>query len=175
MFVFTYNCFTLCINIKYKLDSLDIIVSIRKIVRSLNLESKAIQKDFGLSITQLLCLGHLQNSPDYRSTHKELMDILSLNSSTITGILKRLEKRGYVARLNNESDRRSKTITLTASGIKLLEETPNVLHNRLAKKLQVLSEEEKEMIQKGLGIITSAMQIKGMDASPLLTSEEPID
>ena len=158
-----------------KLDSLEIIVSIRKIVRSLNLESKAIQKDFGLSITQLLCLGHLQSSTANQSTHKELMNILSLNSSTITGILKRLEKRGYIERLNNESDKRAKTITLTPSGIKLLEETPNVLHNRLSQKLQILSSEEKQMIQNGLGIITSAMQIKGIDASPLLTTEEPID
>lgn len=42
------------------MDSIEIIVSIRKIVRSLNLESKAIQKGFGLSITQVLCLGHLE-------------------------------------------------------------------------------------------------------------------
>lgn len=160
---------------RQKLDSLDIIVSIRKIVRSLNLESKAIQKDFGLSITQLLCLGHLQNSPDYRSTHKELMDLLSLNSSTVSGILNRLEKRGYVARISSDTDKRSKSITLTASGIKLLEETPNVLHDRLAEKLDTLSSEDKEMVQNSLNIIISAMQIKGMEASPLLTPDEPLD
>ena len=130
-----------------KLDSLEIIVSIRKIVRSLNLESKAIQKDFGLSITQLLCLGHLQNSLDYRSTHKDLMELLSLNSSTVSGILNRLEKRGYIARLSNEFDKRSKLILLTASGIKLLEETPNVLHDRLAEKLSKLTLENKQMVQ----------------------------
>ncbi|MCG8311180.1 MAG: MarR family transcriptional regulator [Cytophagales bacterium] len=157
------------------MDSLEIIVSIRKIVRSLNLESKAIQKDFGLSITQLLCLGHLQNSPAYRSTHRELMEMLSLNSSTVSGILKRLEKRGYIARISNESDKRSKSITLTASGIKLLEETPNVLHDRLAEKLDKLSVENKKMVQKSLNIIISAMEIKEMEASPLLTPEEPID
>ncbi len=157
------------------METLEIIGSIRRIVRSLNLESKAIQKDFGLSITQLLCLGHLENSPDYRSTHKELMDILSLNSSTISGILNRLEKRGYVARVSNEADRRSKSITLTASGIKLLEETPNVLHARLAQKLDTLSKNNIEMIKEALGIITAAMEIKGIEASPLLTSEEPIE
>lgn len=160
---------------KLKLNSLDIIVDIRKIVRSLNLESKAIQKDFGLSITQLLCLGHLQNSLGYKSTHRELMELLSLNSSTVSGILNRLEKRGYIARISNESDKRSKSITLTASGIKLLEETPNVLHDRLAEKLDKLSLEDKKMVQKSLNIIISAMEIKEMEASPLLTPEEPID
>lgn len=157
------------------MDSLEIIVSIRKIVRSLNLESKAIQKDFGLSITQLLCLGHLQNRPDYRSTHKELMELLSLNSSTISGILNRLQKRGYIARLSNELDKRSKTILLTASGIKLLEATPNVLHDRLAQKLSKLTLADKKMIQTSLSIIISAMEIREMEASPLLTTEEPID
>ncbi len=157
------------------MDSLEIIVSIRKIVRSLNLESKAIQKDFGLSITQLLCLGHLQNSLDYRSTHKELMELLSLNSSTISGILNRLQKRGYIARLSNELDKRSKTILLTASGIKLLETTPNVLHDRLAQKLSKLTSEDKKMVQTSLSIIISAMEIREMEASPLLTTEEPID
>lgn len=157
------------------MDSIEIIVSIRKIVRSLNLESKSIQKDFGLSITQLLCMGHLQNNPNYQSTHKELMELLSLNSSTVSGIINRLEKRGYVVRLPKTGDRRVTFVTLTASGIKLLEETPNVLHDRLAQKLDALSEEDKLMVKKAMEIITSAMQIKQIDASPLLTTEEPID
>lgn len=157
------------------MDSLEIIVSIRKIVRSLNLESKGIQKEFGLSITQLLCLGHLQNSPDYQSNHKELMNLLSLNSSTVTGIINRLEKRGYVVRLPKQGDKRVTFITLTASGIKLLEETPNVLHDRLAKKLDNLSDQDRVMVKSALEIITSAMQIHQLDASPLLTPEEPID
>jgi DNA-binding MarR family transcriptional regulator len=103
------------------------------------------------------------------------MKLLSLNSSTISGILNRLEKRGYIARLSNEYDKRSKSITLTVSGIKLLEETPNILHDRLTEKLDKLSDEDKEMVQKSLSIIISAMEIKGMEASPLLTPEEPID
>ncbi|UXX78624.1 MarR family transcriptional regulator [Reichenbachiella carrageenanivorans] len=157
------------------MDSLEILVSIRKIVRSLNLESKSIQKDFGLSITQLLCLGHLEKSPNYQSNHRELMNLLSLNSSTVTGIINRLEKRGYVIRMPKQGDKRMTYITLTASGIKLLEETPNVLHERLAKKLDLLSNDERGMVRNSLEIITSAMQIHQLDASPLLTPEDPID
>jgi DNA-binding MarR family transcriptional regulator len=130
------------------MDTFDIIVDIRKIVRSLNLESKGIQKEFGLSITQLMCLGHLHNSPNYQSTHKELMSLLSLNSSTVTGIINRLEKRGYIARMRKQGDKRLTYLTLTASGIKLLEETPNILHDRLAKKLDGLSESDQKMVKK---------------------------
>lgn len=103
------------------------------------------------------------------------MHLLSLNSSTVTGIINRLEKRGYVARISNEHDRRSKSIVLTASGLKLLDSTPNVLHERLAKKLKTLSLDDQNMIKKALEIIISAMHIKEIDASPLLTPEEPIN
>jgi DNA-binding MarR family transcriptional regulator len=157
------------------MDSLNILVSIRKIVRSLNLESKSIQKEYGLSITQLLCLGHLESSLNYQCTHQELMQLLSLNSSTVTGIINRLEKRGYVVRLPKTGDRRVTYITLTAAGLKLLQETPNILHERLASRIDGLPKEDKEMIKKALEIITSAMEIKQIDASPLLTSDEPID
>jgi DNA-binding MarR family transcriptional regulator len=157
------------------LDSIEIIIGIRKIVRSLNLESKGLQKDYGLSITQLLCLGRLENTPDYQCSHKELMDFLSLNSSTVTGIINRLEKRGYVVRVSSPSDKRSRNITLTASGLRLLQEAPNVLHDRLAKKLNEMSDDDKDMIKRSLGIITSAMEIRDIEASPLLTPEEPID
>jgi DNA-binding MarR family transcriptional regulator len=157
------------------MESIEILVNIRKIVRSLNLESKSIQKEFGLSITQLLCMGHLEQSDHYQCTHRELMDLLSLNSSTVTGIINRLEKRGYVARLPKSGDRRKTYITLTAAGLKLLQETPNVLHERLARRLDTLSDEEKLKVQQSLDIIISAMEIVKIDASPLLTSDEPID
>ncbi len=157
------------------MDSIEIIIGIRKIVRSLNLESKGIQKEYGLSITQLLCLGKLQSTPDYQCSHKQMMDFLHLNSSTVTGIINRLEKRGYVIRVPSPIDKRSKIITLTAAGLRLLQEAPNVLHDRLAIKLDRLPVEDKEMIKKSLAIITSAMEIRDIEASPLLTPEEPID
>jgi DNA-binding MarR family transcriptional regulator len=157
------------------MDPFDIIIKIRKIVRSLNLESKSIQREFGLSITQLMCLGHLQHAVNYQSTHKELMDLLSLNSSTITGIINRLEKRGYIARMRKTGDKRLTFITLTASGLKLLEETPNILHDRLSSQLQVLSKSDKLMVNQALEIIISAMQISKIEASAVLTGEDPID
>ena len=157
------------------MDSISIIVSIRKIVRSLNLESKSLQKEFGLSITQILTLNHLEKSPNYQSSHGDLMQLLSLNSSTVTGILNRLEKRGYLARLPHPTDKRVTNITLTASGLKLLEQMPNILHDRLSKKLDTLDDPDKNMIQKALMIIIDAMQIDKITASPLLTPDEPID
>ena len=157
------------------MDSIEIIVSVRKIDWSLNLESKALQKDFGLSIPQLLCLSYLEAQPTFQTTHKELMNFLSLNSSTVTGIISRLEKRGYLVKLSNSSDKRLKSIVLTASGKKLLDETPNILHDRLSKKLSLLTKSQKETIKTSLDIIISAMNINNVDAAPLLIPGDTID
>ncbi len=39
-----------------RMDYKEILIQIRRIVRSINLESKKIQKDFSVSIPQILCL-----------------------------------------------------------------------------------------------------------------------
>ncbi|UII24483.1 MarR family transcriptional regulator [Fulvivirga maritima] len=154
------------------MDSLEILINIRKIVRALSIESKIMEKEYGLSIPQFLCLSYLEKSPGYHRSQKELKEQLNLNSSTVTGIINRLEKRGYVARMPKSGDKRITHITLTALGIKLLENAPNVLHDKLSKKLETLSTEEIEMVNKSLEIITNAMQIKEMENIHPFISEE---
>ena len=80
-----------------------------------------------------------------------------------------------MARLSKSGDKRVTYLTLTASGIKLLEQTPNILHDRLAQKLKTLSEKDLQMVSDALDIIINSMQIIQVDAAPLLTSDDPID
>ncbi len=156
------------------MDTLEILISIRKIVRSINLESKKIEKEFDISIPQLLCLCHLSRCTSYQTTVSNLMALLSLNSSTVTGIVNRLEKKGLVARLPKQGDKRVTYVALTAGGLKLVESNPNVLHNQLTSKIGALPAETQEMIGKSLRLIILALDINDLDASPMLTIEEPI-
>jgi hypothetical protein len=48
----------------------ELMISIRKIVRAVNLESKIIEKYFGLSIPELLTLKFLKNDVELKSTFK---------------------------------------------------------------------------------------------------------
>ena len=48
----------------------ELMISIRKIVRAVNRESKIIEKYFGLSITELLTLKFLKNDVEFKSTFK---------------------------------------------------------------------------------------------------------
>ena len=92
----------------------EVMISVRKIVRAINLESKRIEKNLGISIPQLLTLKHLNEQSDYKSTMRRLKDFLSLNASTATGIVARLEAKGYIARLPDPNDKRSTPIVLTS-------------------------------------------------------------
>lgn len=157
------------------MESLDIIIKIRKIVRSINLESKRIQKDFGISIPQLLCLDKLRNSRSYQATHSEIMQFLSLNSSTVSGIINRLETKGFVARIPSQDDKRVTYVALTSKGLRLLENAPNILHDKLADYLEKLPEQKKMMMVEVLDMIISSMQIENVEASPVLTIEDPLD
>lgn len=156
------------------MDYRDIIVDIRKIVRSINLESKRTQKDFGISIPQLLCLAFLKKQPDFQSTHKQLNAYLNLNSSTVTGILNRLEKKGFIARLPKRGDKRVTNVALTSSGFEVLERAPDLLHETLSRNLSDLSDAKIGEIKAALQLLVRALGIQDVDASPLLVVEDPI-
>lgn len=141
------------------MDYLDILLDIRKLVRTVDLESKRIQKDLGVSIPQLLCLTFLSRCEGYRSTHRELTRHLHLNSSTVTGIVNRLEKQGLVARLPKQNDRRTTYVALTSAGFALLERSPELLHERLNKKLSALPEDRVNALRESLALLIAALGI----------------
>lgn len=156
------------------MDYKEIIIDMRKIVRSINLESKRIQKDFGISIPQLLCLTFLSKEDSYQSTHKQLTEYLNLNSSTVTGIVNRLEKKGLIARLPKQGDKRVTYIALTSAGYKIVADTPNLLQEKLSQNLARLSSEQITQIRTSLSLMVDVLEIKDVDASPLLTVDDPI-
>ncbi len=157
------------------IESTHILIKIRKIVRSINLESKKIQKEYGISITQLLCLNYLSECADYHSTQHDIRHYLNLNSSTVTGIIQRLEKKGFVAKLPKTGDKRVTHIILTSKGEKLRSQVPPLLHDKLASKLGELSSNKIQEITESLDVLIHLLNIEKLDASPLLTSEDHIN
>lgn len=153
------------------MDTTDILIKIRKLVRSIDIESKKIQKDYGVSIPQVLCLNFLHDSPSYQSTQSEIRKFLNLNPSTVSGIINRLEKKGYLARLPKSGDKRVVNIALTSAGDKLLSTIPALLHEQLSEKLQGLSSNELKMVESGLETLVKILDIEQVEASPMIAME----
>lgn len=157
------------------MDTTEILIKVRKIVRSINLESKKIQKEYGVSIPQVLCLNYLHDSENYQATQGQIKKFLNLNSSTVSGIINRLEKKGFLARLPKSGDKRVVNIALTSAGDKLLDQIPALLHEQLSEKLEKLQANKITEIEESLDTLINLLNIESLEASPLITIEGNIE
>ena len=99
---------------------------------------------FDLTYTQYITLIVL-----FEKNHQSITDLglrLNLDSGTLTPLLKKLEKKGYVKRVRGVNDERMVYIDLTIQGNKLKEELQHVPID-IAKHYE-LNIEETKMLQK---------------------------
>lgn len=89
------------------------------------------------------------------STSKYIAECLNLDSSTITGIIDRMEKKELVNRMPNKEDRRSLKVVLTEKGFQLRKSIEEVIEESNHDILKVFSKEEQELVFQLLGRIAS--------------------
>lgn len=157
------------------MESTEILIKIRKIVRSINLESKKIQKEYGVSIPQVLCLQYLRDSKNYQAGQGEIRKFLNLNASTASGIVNRLETKGLVARLPKSGDKRVVTIALTSKGDQLMQKIPSLLHEHLSEKLVKLDDSTFENIKNSLELLVNILEIDDVEAFPLISNDDTLE
>lgn len=148
---------------------LEILIKLRRIIRSINLESKKIEKEFGISIPQLLVMQYLDQQPDKCASGKDIKLYINLNASTVSGILVRLENKLLIKRVSSKNDRRSSLVALTEEGKHLLTQSPTTLQEKLSKKLDQLTPERIKELEQNIELLTKIMDLDNIDAAPLLT------
>lgn len=81
-------------------------------------------KKLDLTYTQYIVMMYFweRKTSNVREVSKSLM----LDSSTLTPLLKKLEKKGYITRARSSVDERNLNITITDKGLKLQEKALNV-------------------------------------------------
>ena len=94
-----------------------------------------------------------------------------LSGATMTGILTRLEKRGYVDRSRGAADRRTVIVTVTEAGQGVLSRAPSLLQDRFRVALGRLEEWEQLMMLANLQRIASLMDAEELDAAPHLVAD----
>lgn len=148
----------------------EFLVMIRRISRSVNLESKRIERDHGISIPQLLTLHFLHQQPLFKASHKQIKDFLQLNASTVTGIIARLIRKGLVAKLPRTEDRRVSSITITQEGARLLDRMPDLDNQHVSEKLasQTPAEQAELMaaFQQIISFLNEPPPIESSDLEP---------
>lgn len=96
----------------------------------------------GISPVQLIVLGKLSEHPDIRLS--DLADRMSISNSTMSGIIDRMVKAGFVSRERTEADRRAMTLNLTDKGLELREATEETRIAMLEPLLQLPEQDLQE-------------------------------
>ena len=143
-----------------------VIAALRRITRAIDLHSRLLLQEHGLTIPQLAALQAIQRLQPI--TVGVLARNIYLGAATVTGILGRLEKRGLVRRTRGDLDRRSVVVELTDDGAELVAEAPSLLQDRFHRELAKLQEWEQTMILATLQRIASMMDAEDIEASPVL-------
>jgi DNA-binding MarR family transcriptional regulator len=143
-----------------------VIAALRRITRAIDLHSRLLLQTNGLTIPQLVALQAIQRLQPI--TVGALARDIHLSAATVTGILRRMEKRDLVNRTRDDLDRRSVVIELTGDGAKLVAEAPSLLQDRFNRELAKLEEWERTMILGTLQRIASMMDAEKIEAAPVL-------
>jgi DNA-binding MarR family transcriptional regulator len=144
----------------------DILISIRRIMRAIDLQSKRLVKQSGLTAPQLVVMQSLRKAG--KASPTLVAKDVALSQATITSILDRLEKAKLVRRERSETDKRIVYACLTEEGARRLEEAPELLQAGFLRQYRQLADWERAMLESSLKRIAAMMDAEDPDASPIL-------
>jgi len=85
-----------------------------------------------------------------------------LHPSTMTGVVDRLEKKGFVVRKRDEGDRRVIQLQLTPQGTHLIKKAPNPIQGKMIYGLRRLKRHELDSIFRAVQKLTEIMEAQHM-------------
>ncbi|MCT7941902.1 MarR family winged helix-turn-helix transcriptional regulator [Shewanella holmiensis] len=142
------------------------LVSLRQVIRAIDLYSKKLSKETGLTSPQLLVLQAIADHDD--AMVKEVAETINLSSATITSILDRLEKRQLVTRTRSVTDKRKVGIRLTEQGKDILKDSPKPLQAHFIARFESMEDWDQSQMLATMQRISSMMDAEDLDASPVL-------
>lgn len=150
----------------------EVLVSMRQIIRAIDLHSKQLNKTFGLTSPQLLLMWAINTSPNV--TIRQLSIATNMSQATATSILDRLEKRQLVVRTRDTHDKRKVHAMLTTHGQALLETAPQLMQRDFIQRFQSLDGWEQTLLLSSLQRLSNMMTTSDLaDESSQLTLNKP--
>ncbi len=141
----------------------NIIFSIRKLIQAGELYSKELSKIHSISAAQLNCLLALFENGSLPPS--QIAKHMLVKSSTVTGVVDRLEQKGLARRVRNSPDRRIVTIELTDAGNQLAENAPPPIQQKIVDGLKKISETEIDEIVFALTKLTDMLDVQDLEVT----------
>lgn len=138
---------------------------IRRLVNTLGESARAVEQRTGITNAQLFLLRQLERE-DALSIN-ELAARALTQQSTISLLVQKLEKSGYVRRERAADDGRRVLATLTARGRTIVRRAPEPPLARMAGALDRMPARDIEAVIRGIGALLKAMNVSAGTA-PLI-------
>ncbi|MBW2609433.1 MAG: MarR family transcriptional regulator [Deltaproteobacteria bacterium] len=139
----------------------EIVYAIRRLMQAGEIYTKELNKIYNVSSAQLNCLIAIyENGP---LSPSQIARHILVNSSTVTGIIDRLEQKGLVKRTRVSTDRRVVTVELMKTGKMLAENAPPPIQLKLIDGLNLLTEGDIDQIAFTLRKLTDMLDVQDID------------
>lgn len=139
----------------------EVIHLMRRLMQAEERYTKELNKKFSVSAPQVATLLALLD--DGSMSPSQIAKKIMVESSTVTGIIDRLEQKGLVARTRISQDRRVITVELTEEGRRLAENAPPPIQQKIVKGLREIDESERAQIIQTLNRLTNMIDADDVD------------
>jgi DNA-binding MarR family transcriptional regulator len=151
-------------------DYEELFIALRRITRAIDLHSKKLQRETGLTTSQLLVLEAVVKLDT--STPSNIAKEVQLSQATVTNLVDRLERNGLVLRRKSTADKRAVEVHLTEQGRHMVELAPEPLQTGFLREYRKLERWEQHQLIASVQKIAVLMDAEDIDASPILTTGE---
>ena len=149
-----------------------IIYQIRRLMQAGYQYTKELNKHYQVSAPQLNCLLALHEKGSLPPS--QIARQIMVKSSTVTGVIDRLEVKGLVKRTRNSHDRRVITIELTEAGKHLAQNAPPPIQQKIVDGLERLQSDQLDQIVHYLGLLTRMLDVQEFDGEHSEESHLPL-
>ncbi len=141
----------------------EVMQSLRRIFKAIQDYSHEVSSEFGITGPQLWALKTISQNESL--SLRDLSQRMYLHPSTMTGVVDRLEKKGYVTRKRDQVDRRVIYVQLTAEGRKLVKKAPNPAQGKMIYGLKNLTKRDLNLIYDSVQKLVEIMEAQDIKAT----------
>jgi DNA-binding MarR family transcriptional regulator len=131
----------------------NIVQSLRIIFQAIQQHSAWVEKNCGVSASQLWAMTELYNDPGLRVS--DIANRLSIKKSTASNMLDKIQNKNYLERRRESHDQRVVTLYLTDNGKHLIENVTVPTQGVVLDALKQLSNGQIETLHESLGLLIS--------------------
>jgi len=144
----------------------DALIALRQIQRKTELASKGLAALTNLTPSQLWVMEVLRD--EHEVSLSQLVTKTQLKNASITTLVDKLVERNLVARRKCDDDRRRVWVCLTADGVKMFDDAPDLLQTVFEGRFLDLPDWHQSMVVSALERVVCLLDAENVDAAPLL-------